>query len=147
MAKTPETVFAFLDDLEAQLRPLGEAEKVKLLALKKEECEARGMAYEDELFLWDYRFVLPLLFSIAWLTRARRYYDRLWLEKNLALDDEKVKEYFPVNKVVPTILEIYRELLNVRFYKVPRTEEAGGLTWHEGPLSPLVIVRGRADAV
>lgn len=57
MAKTPETVFAFLADLEAQLRPLGEAEKVKLLALKKEECEKRGIAYDDELYLWDYRSV------------------------------------------------------------------------------------------
>lgn len=132
MAKTPEKVFEFLDDLENKLRPLGEKEKRELLVIKKADCEARGIAYVDELFLWDYR-----------------YYDRLWQETNLGLgessqsnvsrrrlmrivDEEAVKEYFPVAKVVPAILEIYRQLLNVRFYPVPRTAEAGGMTWHEG---------------
>jgi Zn-dependent oligopeptidase len=68
VAKTPEKVFEFLDDLENKLRPLGEKEKSELLAIKKEDCEARGIAYVDELFLWDYR-----------------YYDRIWQEKNLGL--------------------------------------------------------------
>lgn len=68
MAKTLEKVFEFLDDLENKLRPLGEKEKSELLAIKKEDCEARGIAYVDELFLWDYR-----------------YYDRIWQEKNLGL--------------------------------------------------------------
>ena len=82
-----------------------------------------------------FRSLPPLPWHRTQLTLVNSYYDRLWLEKNLALDDEKVKEYFPVTKVVPAILEIYRELLNVRFYKVPRTEEAGGSTWHEGASS------------
>ncbi|KAM0748837.1 metallopeptidase MepB [Meredithblackwellia eburnea MCA 4105] len=114
MAKTPETVFAFLNDLEEKLRPVGEAERVEFLKLKKEVHEKKGLEFDGKLYLWDYR-----------------YYDRLWMEKNLRLDEEKVKEYFPVSTVVPAMLDIYRTLLNVEFFPVPRTEEAGGLTWHE----------------
>ncbi|KAK4705328.1 DNA-directed RNA polymerase III subunit RPC6, partial [Phenoliferia sp. Uapishka_3] len=114
MAKTPEKVFEFLDDLESKLRPLGEAERVELLALKKEIHEAKGWDYDGKMYLWDYR-----------------YLDRLWMEKNLKLDDEKIKEYFPVTYLVPAILNIYKTMLNVRFHPVPRTAEAGGITWHE----------------
>lgn len=56
MAKTPETVFSFLDDLESKLRPVGEAELVELLALKKEFHEARGWEFDGSFRLWDYRF-------------------------------------------------------------------------------------------
>ncbi|GMK53814.1 hypothetical protein CspeluHIS016_0104000 [Cutaneotrichosporon spelunceum] len=114
MAKNSKTVTDFLNDLRTKLTPLGEAEKKNFLELKKEVHEAKGYAPDDELNLWDYR-----------------YYDRLWTERKLALDDEKVKEYFPVNKVVPTILDIYKQLLSVQFYPVPRDEEHGGNTWHK----------------
>jgi Zn-dependent oligopeptidase len=63
------------------------------------------------------------------------------------VDEEAVKEYFPVSKVVPAILEIYRQLLNVRFYPVPRTAEAGGMTWHEGQSSILFLYRDDSDQV
>lgn len=68
MAKTPATVFDFLADLETKLRPLGESEKTELLALKKEIHAAKGWEFDGKLYLWDYRF-----------------YDRLWMEKNLQL--------------------------------------------------------------
>ncbi|KAH9080477.1 Metalloprotease [Lactarius deliciosus] len=43
----------------------------------------------------------------------------------LSLDDTLVKEYFPVSVVVPAILEIYQDLLRVRFHEVKDTQ-----TWH-----------------
>lgn len=55
MAKTPSEVFAFLADLEEKLRPLGLAEREKLLQLKKEEHEKRGLEFDGEFKLWDYR--------------------------------------------------------------------------------------------
>ncbi|BGP17854.1 hypothetical protein JCM10213_008348 [Rhodosporidiobolus nylandii] len=114
MAKTPSEVDSFLKDLETKLRPLGEQEREKLLALKKEEHEKLGLPADEAFNLWDYR-----------------YYDRLFTEQHLSLDQNKVKEYFPVEHVVPAVLEIYKELLGVELVKVPRTEEAGGLTWHD----------------
>ncbi|BGP09572.1 metalloendopeptidase [Rhodotorula toruloides] len=113
MAKKPSEVHAFLEDLESKLRPLGLKERETLLALKKEECEQRGWPFDGKFNLWDYR-----------------YYDRLHVEKTLDLDDNLVKEYFPVSHIVPAILDVYKELLGVELIPVPKTGEAGGETWH-----------------
>ncbi|SCV74837.1 BQ2448_7866 [Microbotryum intermedium] len=135
MAKSPEKVFEFLDDLKKRLMPIAEKEKGRLLELKKEVAEKRGEEYENELYLWD-----------------SRYFDRLFVERNLKIDEEKIKEYFPVAKVVPAVLgqslfrrssyfsifrvdadilttmwtDFYRRLLNVQFFRVPNAE-----VWHE----------------
>ncbi|GAA5998615.1 metalloendopeptidase [Rhodotorula paludigena] len=116
MAKTPDAVDAFLADLEHKLRPLGLAERERLLALKREEHQRRGLpksADDDQFFLWDYR-----------------YYDRLFVERELDLDEDAVKQYFPVAHVVPAVLGIYKDLLGVEIIPVPRTRDAGGETWH-----------------
>lgn len=99
----------FLDDLEEKLKPVGAKERETLLALKKEEHEASGIPFDGEFYIWDYR-----------------YYDRVFIEKTLDLDDSLVKEYFPVTVVVPTILEIYQNLLGVKFV------EQKGDNWHPG---------------
>lgn len=101
MVKTGDAAQAFVDDLEAKLRPVGIKEREILLSLKKEEHEKRGLPFDGEFYIWDYR-----------------YYDRLFVEKTLSLDDSLVKEYFPVSVVVPTILSIYQNLLGVRFIEV-----------------------------
>lgn len=58
-----------------------------------------------------------------------RYYDRLFVEKTLSLDDSLVKEHFPVSVVVPTILGIYQNLLGVRFVEVTGDKKD---VWHPG---------------
>ena len=60
-----------------------------------------------------------------------RYYDRKYIEKSLDLDDMLVEEYFPVSVVVPAILEIYQNLLGVKFVEVK------GETWHPGTAALL----------
>lgn len=81
--------------------------------MKKNEHEAKGLPFDGEFYIWDYR-----------------YYDRKYIEASLNLDDMLVKEYFPVSVVVPTILSIYQNLLGVRF------EEIHGSTWHPGTVVP-----------
>ncbi|POY73392.1 hypothetical protein BMF94_3730 [Rhodotorula taiwanensis] len=114
MAKTPAEVMSFLEDLETKLRPLGFKEREELLELKRAEHEKRGLPADERFNLWDYR-----------------YYDRLFVEKTLDLDDNLVKEYFPVAKVVPTVLDIYKDLLGIELVAVPREEAHGGITWHD----------------
>ena len=99
-----------MDDLETKLRRVGEKEREILLALKKKDHEARGLPFDGEFYIWDYR-----------------YYDRKYIEETLDLDDSLVKEYFPVSVVVPTILEIYQNLLGVKFEEIK-----DGSTWHPG---------------
>ena len=101
-----------MDDLETKLRPVGEKEREILLALKKKDHEARGLPFDGEFYIWDYR-----------------YYDRKYIEETLDLDDSLVKEYFPVSVVVPTILEIYQNLLGVKFEEIK-----DGSTWHPGKI-------------
>lgn len=75
--------------------------------MKKEEHAEKGLPFDGMLYIWDYR-----------------YYDRKYIEKTLDLDDTLVKEYFPVAVVVPAILDIYQNLLGVKFV------EHKGETWH-----------------
>lgn len=105
-----------MDDLEERLKPIGKKDLKTLLALKKEVCEKRGLPFDEVLYLWDYR-----------------YYDRLFVEKSLSLDDSLIKEYFPVDVVVPAILEIYQNLLGVKFH------DFEGATWHPGGLHPISV--------
>ncbi|KAJ7254409.1 hypothetical protein B0H12DRAFT_1115452 [Mycena haematopus] len=107
MVKTGKGVVDFLDDLETKLRPVGLKDRETLLALKKKEHEERGLPFDGNLYIWDYR-----------------YYDRKFIETSLELDDMLVKEYFPVSVVVPAIMDIYQNLLGVRF------ETINGSTWH-----------------
>ncbi|KZT23430.1 metallopeptidase MepB [Neolentinus lepideus HHB14362 ss-1] len=109
MAKSAKNVTDFLDDLEAKLRPVGLSDLKNLTALKEADHNARNIPYDGNFYIWDYRF-----------------YDRVHVEKTLSLDDALVKEYFPVSYVVPAILEIYQNLLGVRFEKME-----GGSVWHE----------------
>ena len=98
-----------MDDLETRLRPVGVKEREILLKIKEKEHKEKGLPFDGEFYIWDYR-----------------YYDRKYIEETLDLDDSLVKEYFPVSVVVPTILSIYQNLLGVQF------EEIKGSTWHPG---------------
>lgn len=51
------------------------------------------------------------------------------MERNLSLDDSLVKEYFPVSVVIPAILDIYQNLLGVKFVEI--TGDARDV-WHPG---------------
>ncbi|KZT12028.1 Metalloprotease [Laetiporus sulphureus 93-53] len=107
MVKNSKNVIDFLADLEQKLTPIGEKERVVLLKLKEEEHAANGHPFDGNFYTWDY-----------W------YYHRVLLEISLKLDDQKVKEHFPVSTVVPAILDIYQNLLGVRFVEIK------GETWH-----------------
>lgn len=113
MAKTPERVMEFLDDLESKLRPMALSERDALLKLKKEEHEKRGLEFDGEFRLWDYR-----------------YYDRLYTERTLNVDENKIQEYFVVSEIVPRMLQMYQDILGVKVEPVPREESVGGVTWH-----------------
>ena len=48
---------------------------------------------------------------------------------NLSLDESLIKEYFPVLVVVPALLDIYQNLLRVKFIEI--TGNARDI-WHTG---------------
>ena len=87
-----------MDNLQTRLTSVGYAERDKLLMLKKEECTKNGLPFDGEFYVWD-----------------SSYYQLLNQKRSMDFDVALLKEYFPVDVIVPTTLEIYQDLLGVKF--------------------------------
>ncbi|KAF7792617.1 hypothetical protein EIP86_003714 [Pleurotus ostreatoroseus] len=107
MAKNAKNVVDFLSDLEQKMQPLTLRERETLLALKEGEHRTQGTPFDGKYYGWDYS-----------------YYHKKYIKKNLDLDGQLLKEYFPVDFVVPAVLQMYQKLLAVKFVENP------GTTWH-----------------
>jgi len=124
MAKTPKTVNDFLGDLRTRLAPGGKKEIEKLLALKKEDLESRGLGdtFDGRYYLWDHR-----------------YYDTLMLEKEYSLDQQKIAEYFPLETTIKGMLKIFEELFGLVFVEIvgkdrddiAESGKGSDIVWHE----------------
>ncbi|KAA0197944.1 Neurolysin mitochondrial [Fasciolopsis buskii] len=108
MAKSAKNVKAFLQEVASRLEPLRVREKSRLLELKKEECERLGLPFVDRLEPWDFR-----------------YYMNLVKEKDYAVDQQKLKTYFPLKTVKSGVLRLYQQLLGLTFSRVETTN-----VWH-----------------
>ncbi len=109
MAKNPSQVMKFLSDLSTKLQPLWTQERQDLLNLKEQECKENGWSFNGKLDFWD-----------------MRYYCNLIEERKYSVDQEKLKEYFPMDKVTEGLLRIYQQLLGLKFDLVE-----GADVWHE----------------
>lgn len=109
MAKSPENVTKFLSELAAKLQPLWSEEKAELLALKAQECKDHDWEFDGKLNFWD-----------------MKYYCNLIEETKYSVDQQKLKEYFPLHKVTQGLLKIYQELLCLKFQIVENVH-----LWHE----------------
>jgi Zn-dependent oligopeptidase len=87
MAGTPARVEGFLSQIDAALLPKARQERDEDAALK-------GAPLDQ----WD-----------------QTYYENLLRKTKYAVDQNEIKQYFPVQKVVDSVLGIYQELLGVKF--------------------------------
>ena len=123
MAKTPTTVDNFLGDLKQKLFEGGQKEKGVLMELKKKDLESRGegKSFDGRYYLWDQRF-----------------YNRLMLEKDYQVDQEKLAEYFPLQTTIQGMLEIFETLFGLSFAEVIGEDRASlsetgngeDIVWH-----------------
>jgi len=90
MAKNPETVWSFIEDLVA------ESKEKAIEDLKELKVVAEGNSVND----WDLS-----------------YYKNQILKNKYNVDYEKVREYFPMQACLDGMFEIYQELLGLEFRK------------------------------
>ncbi len=117
MAKSPQEVNAFLDDLVAKLKPYRDQELATLSALKREkEGPAAG-----PVNIADWRF-----------------YDNELKKTKYQIDPEEVRQYFPLDVVTAGLMETYQKLFGLEF-----TEVKPAKAWHED--AQLFEVRDSRD--
>lgn len=103
MAKNYETLEAFLKNLQKEVTPLAQADIQAYLKLKEETTGQKA----DEMTAWD----LP-------------YWSNQYKKKYYQVDDDKIKEYFPTDKVISGMFEVFGNLFGVTFTKADLP------TWH-----------------
>jgi len=111
MSGSYQTVDKFLTNLQTKLEESGKKDHETLLKLKEDHCKNLGVDFDGILNAWDTGF----------------YGDRLLVTK-YGVDAEKIKEYFPLDHVVETTLDIYQELLSLIFEELPKGTY---WTWHK----------------
>ena len=100
MAKSPSEIKNFLSELRSKLTPLAQKELQTLKSLK----ERNGCSCFHS---WDYG-----------------YYTRIRAENEFSIDEQLLQEYFPLDHVVSAMLEIYENVLSLKF------EGTSARTWH-----------------
>lgn len=95
MAKTPQRVENLLNEISTKLLPKAKTEVAVLAALKHK------MGESGPFQLWDYV-----------------YYENKLVKSRYQVDDELVKQYFPIDHVISSILGIYQKLLGVSFAEI-----------------------------
>ena len=97
MAKSPERVMKFLNDLDAALLPKARSEIAVLTSLKAKDTNNLGAVLNP----WDYA-----------------YYDNMLRKTQYAVDENEVRQYFPVQHTIDAVLNIYHSLLGIDFKRV-----------------------------
>jgi thimet oligopeptidase len=95
MAKTPKAVYAFLQDLEKRVAPLWKKEFKQLQDFKRKLIGDPKAPY----------------------TYYDGYYSNELKKKLYNVDSQKIREYFPFEKVKKGLFEVYQTLLGVTFQK------------------------------
>ena len=104
MAKKPEQVRLFLNDLIQKLKSKAQIELNQMLEEKRKELGPT----ESTIYAWDWR-----------------YYENILRKTKYDVDPQLIKEYFPIEVVLKGMFEVYQDLLSVTFI-----EETQAETWH-----------------
>ncbi len=97
MAKSPDRVLSFLNDLDVRLLPKARDEIAGLAALKAKETGEQNATLQA----WDFS-----------------YYDNMLRKTQYAVDENRVRQYFPVQHTIDAVLNIYHTLLGVDFKQI-----------------------------
>lgn len=105
MAKDAKTVFDFMNELIEKMQASLAKEMSDLKTLKNKLAPDEG----DDVYFYD----------VAFLANELK-------KESLNIDTQKVAEYFPLQKVLQGMFEVYEKLLSVKFEKLSEYP-----VWHE----------------
>lgn len=94
MAKTPERVAEFLDDLTERLKPAAEKDRAELSLLKERE---EGGSLEA----WDVS-----------------YYSEKYKQEKFQLNTEELRAWFPLDHVLDVVLTLYQRIFGLEFVRL-----------------------------
>ncbi len=94
MAGTPQRVEGFLSQIDAAILPKARQERAEDAALKNAQFPG------TQLEQWD-----------------QTYYENQLAKTKYSVDQNEIRQYFPVQHVVDSVLGIYQQLLGVKFAK------------------------------
>ncbi len=101
MAKDSATVQAFLTRMRKGLVPALDADRAKMQALKAADTKNKGAIIQA----WDWR-----------------YYMNQIKKRDFAIDDEAVRAYFPADKVLRGMFDVYSTLFGIEMKEVARPD-------------------------
>ncbi|HEX7014879.1 MAG TPA: M3 family metallopeptidase [Cyclobacteriaceae bacterium] len=104
MALTPETVWEFEDDLIKSVKPKAEADYQELLAVRRTHLSGDS----DKINHWE-----------------ASYLENILLEEKYQVDDNVIKEYFPLDNVLAGLFQITQSLFNIRYVELEKPS-----VWH-----------------
>ena len=111
MAKDGATIRAFLARMKKGLKPLLAAETEKMAQLKATELKTKTAT----IHAWDWR-----------------YYMNQVKKRDYTIDDEAVRAYFPADKVLAGMFEVYAKLFAIQIVEVPLKDAwAAGVKLYE----------------
>lgn len=106
MVMHPSRAYDFLLDL---LNRAKEKEEQEIAELTRELPESVTQTEEGKWKNWDFA-----------------YLKNVYKKREFNLDEQKIAEYFPMQKTIEGLLDIYRQFMTLDFYEVPIKN-----TWHE----------------
>lgn len=111
MSGTPERVEKFYADLRPRLREKAREDLAEFLAAKREHTQDPEAVFNA----WDFSF----------------YKTKLMRDK-YAVDNQAVREYFPIERVTEGIFELSQDLFGIEFVELSEEARAEGRPmWHE----------------
>eukprot|EP00038_Savillea_parva_P009892 m.186522 g.186522 ORF g.186522 m.186522 type:complete len:661 (+) comp16791_c0_seq1:44-2026(+) len=108
MSGSPEKIHEFLGPLRDKALAGAQRDLAALIALKRDHL-GLGADADVELDAWDVSF-----------------YSAMRLKKDHGVDHEAARAYFPLDHVVETTMQIYQELLSLKFTEIKSFDK-----WHD----------------
>eukprot|EP00808_Paulinella_micropora_P022445 g75124.t1 len=112
MARSADVAKKFVEKMLSRLAPYRDRDTARLLSRKKQWQQEEEDNKKDKQEEEDNQKDISATVLNQWDVK---YFSELLKREQLELDDEQIKEFFPLKGTITRILEVYSEMLSLRF--------------------------------